>query len=190
MNQQFGFNRFNVLPPVVKNLLIINGLFFLGSQLLISKFGLDVFNMFGLHYWQSQGFAPYQIVTHMFMHGDLGHIFFNMFSLWMFGSVIENYWGGKRFLIYYFVTGLGAAIIHNMTKAIDIHTLSGQLDPEAVALVRQEGYDLLLQGKNYMDYTLRALNDALNGPTVGASGAVYGVLLAYGMMFPNSLVYL
>jgi membrane associated rhomboid family serine protease len=190
MNEPARFGRFNILPPVVKNLLIINGLFFLGSFIVSSRFGIDVFDILGLHYWSSEGFAPYQIVTHMFMHGSLGHIFSNMLALWMFGSVLENIWGGKRFLIYYFVTGLGAAIIHNMAKAIDIYNLSQLLDPVNLAMVKNEGYQVLQQGKNFTDETMRALNDAINTPTVGASGAVFGILLAFGMLFPNTLIYL
>jgi membrane associated rhomboid family serine protease len=190
MNQQMGLGRFNILPPVVKNLLIINGLFFLGTQVLNGKFGVDLYSLLGLHYWTSVGFEPYQIVTHMFMHGDLGHIFSNMFALWMFGAVLENVWGGKRFLFFYFVTGLGAAIIHNMTKAIDIYMLSQHLEDFQIAEIRAQGYEILQSGKNYVDPALAALNAAINGPTVGASGAVFGLLLAFGMLFPNTIIYL
>lgn len=190
MNQPVRFGRFNLLPPVVKNLLIINGLFFLGSQIVTEKFGLDLFNLLGLHYWTSDGFLPHQVITHMFMHGDFGHIFFNMFSLWMFGAVLENIWGGQRFLIFYLVTGIGAAVIHNMAKSIDIYTLSQQLSPEMIAEVKREGYAIMQDGKNYSDSLLGALNAAINAPTVGASGAVYGVLIGFGMLFPNTRLYL
>ncbi|HCS19526.1 MAG TPA: DUF1751 domain-containing protein [Bacteroidetes bacterium] len=180
-----------MLPPVVKNLLIINGLFFLGSYIVSERLGMDVFNLLGLHYWTSEGFQPYQIVTHMFMHGSLMHIISNMFALWMFGSVLENVWGGKRFLIYYLVTGLGAAIIHNLTKGIDIYNLSQMLDPDTVAQVKMYGYDAMLTEEDiYWSPIKRALNFAINGPTVGASGAVFGILLAFGMLFPNTLIYL
>lgn len=190
MNQPARFGHFNILPPVVKNLLIINGIFFLGTYVVTERLGIDVFHLLGLHYWTSEGFRPHQIITHMFMHGDLMHIFSNMFALWMFGSVLENVWGGKRFLIYYLVTGLGAAIIHNLTKAIDIYTISQMLDPFSIEEVKREGYQALLDGKNYVEPGLRALNDAINTPTVGASGAVFGILLAFGMLFPNTLLYL
>lgn len=190
MNQPARFGHFNILPPVVKNLLIINGLFFLGTYVIADRFGTNLYHLLGLHYWTSDGFRPHQIVTHMFMHGDLGHILSNMFALWMFGSVLENVWGGKRFLIYYFVTGVGAAIIHNLTKAIDIYTISQMLDPASIEEVKREGYQALLDGKNYIEPSLRALNDAINTPTVGASGAVFGILLAFGMLFPNTLIYL
>ncbi|MHB1279362.1 MAG: rhomboid family intramembrane serine protease [Bacteroidia bacterium] len=190
MNQPARFGHFNILPPVVKNLLIINGLFFLGSYVVTDRFGMDVFHLLGLHYWTSDGFRPYQIITHMFMHGSIGHILSNMFALWMFGSVLENIWGGKRFLIYYLITGLGAAIIHNLTKSIDIYMISQTLDPESIALVKEHGYQALLDGKDFVEPGLRALNDAINSPTVGASGAVFGILLAFGMLFPNTLIYL
>jgi len=190
MNQPVRFGRFNLLPPVVKNLLIINGLFFLVSQTVTQNFGLDMFDLLGLHYWTSDGFRPHQVITHMFMHGDIGHIFFNMFSLWMFGSVLENIWGGQRFLIFYLVTGIGAAVIHNMAKSVDIYNLSQQLSPEAVTEIKVQGYSIIQMGKNYTDPIWRALNSALNGPTIGASGAVYGVLLGFGMLFPNTRLYL
>lgn len=190
MNQEMHFGRSKLLPPVVKNLLIINGLFFVGTLIFGTRFGVDLIDLFGLHYWTSDGFRPYQIVTHMFMHGGIGHILSNMFALWMFGSVLENVWGGKRFLIYYMITGLGAAIIYNLTKSIDIYMISQDLDPDMIALVKESGYAAILEGKNFVDPGMAALNAAINGPTVGASGAVFGLLLAFGMLFPNTMIYL
>ncbi|MBI1222610.1 MAG: rhomboid family intramembrane serine protease [Bacteroidetes bacterium] len=190
MNQAYGFGRFNILPPVVKNLLIINGLAFLASVVITERFGLNVFNLLGLHYWTSEAFSPYQIFTHLFIHANFEHIFFNMFSLWMFGAVIENYWGGKRFLTYYLITGLGAAIVYNFSKSIDIHMISTHLNPDQIALVKSEGYSIWQKQMNYTDHYMAALNEAINEPSVGASGAVYGILLAFGMIFPNSLIYL
>ena len=102
--------RFQILPPVVKNLLIINVLLFIATRVLIAPpFNIDLTNILGLHYWGSDLFKPWQIVTYMFMHGNIRHILFNMFAVWMFGSHIENRWGSKRFLNYYLLTGLGAA---------------------------------------------------------------------------------
>ena len=95
-----GPARFSYLPEVVKNLLIINALFFLGKIVLGSSFGIDLDKLFGLHNWQSPDFRPHQLVTHLFMHGNFSHILFNMFALWMFGNQLENIWGGKRFLVY------------------------------------------------------------------------------------------
>src|SRR5210317_2072428 len=107
---QFRPTGFRILPPVVKNLLIINGLFFLATMALSSR--IDLSNYLGLHYPVSPWFKPHQFVTYMFMHGGFGHIFFNMFALWMFGNALENVWGPKRFLIYYMVTGIGAGLLH------------------------------------------------------------------------------
>ena len=107
-----GNTSWRSMPPVVKNLLIINGLMFLASITFSETMNIDFWKIFGLHYFQSSLFEPYQLITYMFMHGDFGHIFFNMFAVWMFGSAIENVWGSKRFLIYYLLTGFGAAFLH------------------------------------------------------------------------------
>ena len=107
----FRPQRFNILPPIVKNLLIINTLFFFATITLTNQ-GLDLRNYLGLHHWQSNDFQTWQIITHMFMHGNFTHLFFNMFAIWMFGTQLENLWGSKRFLNYYILTGLGAAFLH------------------------------------------------------------------------------
>ncbi len=116
--QDFRPRGFQVLPAVVKNLLIINVLFVL-AQFAIGSFGIDIADYLGLHYWRSEYFKPWQLVTHMFLHGSyksvdltVMHIFSNMFALWMFGSTLENMWGPKRFLIFYLICGVGAAICH------------------------------------------------------------------------------
>ena len=116
-----GPARFSYLPEVVKNLLIINALFFLGKIVLESKFGIDLDKLFGLHNWQSPDFRPYQLVSHIFMHGDFYHILFNMFALWMFGNQLENVWGGKRFITFFMITGLGAAALHIGVNQIQIY---------------------------------------------------------------------
>ena len=107
----FRPQRINILPPVVKNLLIINGLFFLATIALKPNF--DLYDIFGLHYWESSKFQIWQTISHMFMHSDIHyeHIIFNMFGVWMFGAPLENLWGSKRFLKYYVLTGLGAAAL-------------------------------------------------------------------------------
>ena len=173
------------LPPVIKNLLIINILFFLADFVISSKTGIDIGKWLALHNFQSVNFSPIQLVTYMFMHGNLTHIFFNMFALVMFGRVLEQVWGGKRFYIYYFVTGIGAALCQLCVLSIETHSVMSSISPELVEHVMREGYDALMQGQNYVDPNLRKLNLLLNTPTVGASGAVFGVLLAFGMMFPN-----
>ena len=107
----FRPQRFNILPPIVKNLLIINVILFLASTTLNLQ-GIDLNNILGLHHWKSNSFETWQIISHMFMHGNFTHLFFNMFAVWMFGTQLENLWGSKRFLKYYLLTGLGAAILH------------------------------------------------------------------------------
>mgnify|MGYP002399296101 FL=1 len=111
-NQQYSPMRWQILPPVVKNLMIINGIMYLATVVLDERLGLNLTQYLGLHYFTSEFFRPHQFLTHLFMHGSLAHIAMNMFSLWMFGNVLENVWGGKKFLIYYLITGMGAALIH------------------------------------------------------------------------------
>jgi hypothetical protein len=110
-SQEYRPGRFSFLPEVVKNILIINGIFYLATVVLKNK-GVDLEDFLGLHYFESSKFRIWQFVTYMFMHGSFQHIFFNMFAVWMFGAAVENVWGGKRFLTYYLLTGLGAALCH------------------------------------------------------------------------------
>jgi membrane associated rhomboid family serine protease len=178
-------SSFSILPFVVKNLLIINGLCFLANVALDYRFHIDLNELFGLYYPISSEFKPYQLITHVFMHGSMMHLFFNMFSLWMFGSVLENYWGPQRFFIYYFVTALGAAIIHTSVNYIQFRYLSASIDSQQMQQIITEGRDLLKQGMNYTMPSFGNVNLLINIPTVGASGAVFGLLLAFGMLFPN-----
>jgi membrane associated rhomboid family serine protease len=187
--EQFRPTGFRILPTVVKNLLIINGLFFLATIALQSAYKIDLTDILGMHYFGSKIFRPYQIVTYLFMHGGFGHIFFNMFALWMFGSVLENYWGPKRFLFYYMVTGIGAILIQMLVIYFQVSHLEAQMSQEQISLVLNEGYTALQQGKNFSDSMMGELNLLYNTPIIGASGAVFGLLLAFGMMFPNSLLY-
>lgn len=174
-------NRFT---PVVKNLLIINGLMFLGLMVAQGQ-GIDLNSILGLYYPKSSAFKPVQIVAHMFMHGGFTHILMNMFVLWMFGAILENRFGPQRFLIYYLVCGFGAAALHLAVIHFQVQGLVNQLDASQVQLVFSEGRDLLASGRNYSDATLGKLNYLVNIPTVGASGAVFGLLLAFGMLFPD-----
>lgn len=144
------------IPPITKNLLIINVIMFLATWLMEGQ-GLQLSYYLGLHFFLSPGFHLYQFVTYMFMHGSIGHIFFNMFALWMFGCIIENVLGPKRYLIYYFACGIGAGLIQEMAQF--------------GALMTATGYSTL-------------------GITVGASGAIYGILLAFGMLFPNERIFI
>ena len=173
--------NFNELPVVVKNLLIINGLLFLATISLINL-GIDLVKIFGLHQFQSNDFRPHQIITHLFMHGSFTHLFFNMFALWMFGKILENIWGQKKFLIYYMITGIGAAAIHLIFCQYQIINISNQI-PELV--------NIAIEGKYNPSIPLsKKLTQLIITPTVGASGAVFGLLLAFGMLFPNALLYL
>lgn len=181
---------FSLIPPVVKNLLIINGLFFLATMALGSSFNIDLVRWLGLHSLESPNFEPIQLVTHMFMHGGVTHILFNMFALWMFGSTLENYWGGKRFLVYYMITGLGAAAMQMAVNETQIWMAAAQMTSEQVMLVQEEGLSLLMTSRNYLDPLMADYNLLINTPMVGASGAVFGLLLAFGMTFPNSIIYL
>ena len=180
---------FNQLPEIVKNLLIINGLFFLATICLKGS-GIDLVRWFGLHQFQSPDFMPHQIITHMFMHGSFFHLLFNMFMLWMCGKILENVWGAKRFLTYYIITGLGAAIIYILFVQYQIYGIANEFpdfleaakDGKVSGSMTREGFIADIDSSN--------LSQLVNSPMVGASGAVYGLLLAFGMLFPNSLVYL
>ncbi|MGB6037843.1 MAG: rhomboid family intramembrane serine protease [Cryomorphaceae bacterium] len=178
-------SAFGNMPEVVKNLLIINGLFFLAT-IAMQPQGLDLSRILGAFYWDSEHFRPWQIITHMFMHGSFMHIFFNMFALWMFGTAIERIWGAKRFLIYYLITGFGAFILHYAVVAFQVQQLIPEVSPEMLQDIKVNGLDVLMQNKNYTDPTFAKLNLLYNIPVVGASGAVFGILLAFGMMFPNT----
>jgi membrane associated rhomboid family serine protease len=172
---------FSQLPEVVKNLLIINGLMFLGT-ISLKSFGIDLTKLFALHQFQSSDFMPHQLITHFFMHANFTHLFFNMFALWMFGKILENTWGGKRFLTYYMITGIGAAFIHLAVSQFQIFQLIDNM-PELLELAKKGMYS-----RGNAD-SLR-LTQLITTPTVGASGAVFGILLAFGMLFPNTLLYI
>jgi membrane associated rhomboid family serine protease len=188
--QQFRQGGLNSLPMVVKNLLIINVLFFLGTFVLAYTSNINLADYLGLHYPGSRKFGIWQIVTYMFMHGGIWHIAFNMYALVLFGKVVESVWGPKRFLNYYLVTGVGAAVVQILVTYIRVTILTSGVSPEILDTIYTEGFDILLQGKNYTDPTLSLLNRDLflliNSTTVGASGAIFGLLLAFGMMFPDA----
>lgn len=221
MSNYISPGSYNVLPPVVKNLLIINGLMFLAKIIAPGVLHINLDDLFGLHYWGASDFYPFQFVSYMFMHADFGHIFFNMFALWMFGSTLENFWGAKRFLFFYFFTGIGAAIVHytvfyfQVSPTLD--TINAFLEnpnfmqfqsfvegPDFVAspdiimqyntvfvpAIRHAGSDagVLQASVDFMNYYKETFLNMHN--VVGASGAVYGLLLAFGMTFPNALIYL
>jgi len=171
--REFRPTRFEILPVVVKNLLIINGIVFLAQITFGDKFNIT--DLFALHTWQSPLFKPWQFITHMFMHGNFGHILSNMFALWMFGSILENVWGPKRFLIFYLVCGLGAALCHMIVLYYDMQPVV-----EAFRMLPFDQQEALL----YSDRL------KLNEATLGASGAVFGCLAAFGYLFPNTRIYI
>ena len=174
------------MPPIVKNLIFINILMLLAYYAVGAVFDFDLNRALGLYFPKSEQFKPIQIISHMFMHGGFWHLFFNMFALYMFGQVLEQVWGPKRFLIYYFVCGLGAALIHETVIAFQFIHLTHVIDPENVQLVINEGTAYFNQGKVFTDPSMQSLQILLNTPTVGASGAIFGVLLAFGVLFPNT----
>ena len=176
---------FSAIPVVVKNLIIVNALMLLVTFVL-EQMGIDLYTYLGLYFPLSEKFRLHQIFTHMFMHGGLTHLFFNMFALYMFGRVLESVWGPKRFLTFYLVTGIGAAILHSAVNFIEYYQVTSQLTPEQVAHVKEIGYGIWSEGKNFSEPLAGKLNMILNIPTVGASGAVFGILLGFGMLFPNT----
>lgn len=167
-----GNLSFRSLAPVTLNLIIINALFFLAS-IVIPRFGINLDNLLGLHYWGAKSFNLAQFVSYMFLHGDFNHLFFNMFSLFMFGSTLERVWGGKRYLTYYIVCGMGAALVQEF---VWMYQISEIMRYENVALGK-----LIIPVADYINrYFI----------TIGASGAVFGLLLAFGMLFPNAELFL
>lgn len=224
---------FNILPTVVKNIIIINTMMVL-LQFVLIKFGIDLSDYLGLHYWKSELFRPWQIVTHLFMHGSptdvqltFLHLFSNMFALWIFGSVLENTWGEKKFLTFYLVCGIGAALFYMATLQYGYHKLEEafhiyQQDPtlDKFQLFLKQYVDngvqdprrinnLLINWNNdpgsirMSNESVRWIQDYIYGytyqgahvpgvfdeATVGASGAVFGILFAFGYLFPNTLLY-
>ena len=169
MSEQYSPTGFRVLPPVVKHLLIINAILFLATFTL-NRFNIDLSDYLGLHFFLAKDFMPYQLFTYMFMHANFEHIVFNMFALWMFGNTLENIWGSKRFLLFYIICGLGAAVSQEVVQFIDFEMRTDW------------------QGLAILNDGMREVLNTWN--TVGASGAVYGLLLAFGMLFPNSRIYL
>ena len=159
---QIRLNSFKILPTIIKNLIIINTLVFIAQNTFTpARFDINLNELFALHSWDTPYFHWWQIVTHMFMHGSFTHLLFNMLTLWMFGSMIENIWGDKRFLLFYFLCGFCSAIVHLIYLTIYDHSLINQ------------GY-----------YVLN------NSATLGASGAIAGIIAAFIYYFPNSYIYL
>jgi membrane associated rhomboid family serine protease len=174
------------IPIIVKNLLIINVLLFLATITLPRIGSVYLDDYLGLHYFEASKFNPIQLITYMFMHGNISHLFFNMFSLFMFGRFLEQVWGPQKFLFYYMITGIGAGLIQEITWYIELRPLLQEISNIAASGHIHEGV-LIGEKVIYSASDLFALKaEYLNRfITVGASGAVFGLLLAFGMLFPN-----
>ena len=163
----------NNIPTMTKNLLVVNVLAFIATFVL-ERSGIDLTRLFGLHFFLASEFHIYQFITYMFLHGGFTHILFNMFALWMFGSVIERVWGPKKFLFYYIVCGVGAGFIQELVQYAN-YSMEGLA---AYQYVSAGGVQMTIDAYINM------------WTTIGASGAVYGILLAFGMIFPNERLFI
>ncbi len=181
---------FRNLPPVTKNLLIINVIIWLALQLFPATTLTKFEDICALHYFSADTFLPSQIVTYMFVHVDFLHLLFNMFALFMFGMIIERVLGSARYLFYYISCGIGAALIQEGVFALWISNLSDKLLPEQLAYVAERGNELIHQGYNFSHPIMGELNLMINTPVIGASGAIFGVLLAFGYIFPRQPLYI
>jgi len=192
------------ITPVVKQLLIINIIFFIGSQLV-----LVADDYFALYYFENPAFKFWQPISHMFMHGGISHIFFNMFALYSFGSALESFWGGKKFLFFYISCGLGAALLHTLVNYLQIHTLMNSVSElnftssEMTTLLNSDlrnvfdengkmitsNFQIILERVKCTQEQYNVIEQAniiLRTPAVGASGAIYGLLVAFAFMVPNA----
>ena len=165
------------IPETIKQLIIINVIFYFGSQF-IGNLGYDIL---ALHYYENEKFLISQFITHMFMHGSPSHILFNMFGLWMFGSPLEQMWGRQKFLFFYISCGLGAALLQMLVYYSQIQNLYQVIELNNLSLSDPQ---LILNFMSERDYS-NAIT-AFNSVMVGASGAIYGVLVAFAFSFPNS----
>ncbi len=210
--REFRPGSFQILPLIIKNLIIINVLVFIAQQ--PAAYSNTITDLFALHTWQSPLFKPWQFITHLFLHANFWHIAFNMFALWSFGSVLENLWGPKRFLTFYLICGLGAALSHMTVLYIgaqhlvdSFNTLKDHFTVDNfTAFYTAEhignyysGADAILNqwqsnpgnfsaAQQAFSLASQFVNDHLNEPTIGASGAVFGCLAAFGYLFPNALL--
>lgn len=221
MNQYMRPVGFGRLPVVIKNLLILNLLCFLAKVTLAQVYHFNLDDLLGMHVIGSEKFKPWQIITHLFMHDGISHIFYNMLALWMFGVGLELVWGAKRFLTYYLLTGIGAAIIHNFAVYYELYPEISRINefleqPSLNAfqlLFDEPTYNALIQFRAYnfrelfLEYFHNQGNDKLalqssieialeykkallnSVVSVGASGAIFGLLIAFGLLFPNNIVF-
>lgn len=184
-----GINFIDRMPPVTRSLIIINVIIWAFTAIFPHKSHFLV-DICGLHYFTSPGFNPAQLITYMFLHGGFTHLFFNMFALFMFGSMLEWNFGPKRFIFFYISCGLGAALIQEGVYAWQISDMAGSFSPEELKALTQEGWKAMKQSMNFIDPDLARLNGLINGATIGASGAIYGILAAFAMVYPNRPLYI
>jgi rhomboid-like protein len=168
-------NNINI-PPVVKNLLIINVIFFAATYLFKQQINLEEY--LSVFYFDSPFFKVWQPITYMFMHGSIAHIFFNMFALYSFGSILEAHWGGKKFINFYLITGLGALALQWGVQAFEVYQLTGSVFNNLATLNVSDAGEV------------KTLQQIYFGPMVGASGAIFGLLVAFAMLYPNLEMYI
>nr|WKN38757.1 rhomboid family intramembrane serine protease [Tunicatimonas sp. TK19036] len=207
---------FGNLTPTVKNLLIINIAIFAIQSLVFSD---QLFvNLFGLRYIHAESFRPYQFITHLFIHGSLFHLFGNMFALFIFGPLLERVWGSQRFLIFYLVTGLGASLLYSAINYYEVNQLEQAAErvleettPDRLSTFVLEEAEFAYRGSeqiktlvdgfydnpnssSYVNQSRQLVREIVqskaNIPMVGASGAVFGILMAFGLLFPNTELFL
>jgi len=168
-------NRIHI-PPVVKNLLIINIIFFIGTLVFRPNGGYPFVDWFAVYYFDSPDFKIWQPITYMFMHSpvDYFHIIFNMFALYSFGSLLESRWGAKKFIIFYFITGLGALALQWAVQAYEVYSVVGHITFDVTQNLSAPQDKIKMMGEIYY------------GPMLGASGAIFGLLVAFGMLYPNA----
>ena len=179
------------ISDLIKHLVIINVIFFFSTFI----FGNIVYDLFALHYFENEKFEYWQLLSHMFMHGNINHILFNMFGLWMFGSPLEKMWGKNKFLFFYISAGLGAAALQMIMYYVQFSSISDQIiqlgyGTDSLNKLLNEGlYDpRILEVVNESD--LIDLIRNYNSSMVGASGAIYGILVAFALIFPNSELFI
>lgn len=180
----YGSSPFANIPPVVKNLLIINVLFFIATAILESK-GILLERELGVYYFDSPNFKIWQVITYMFMHHGFAHIFFNMFALFTFGSTLENVMGSKRFLNFYLITGLGALGLQFLVQAIELYNITGYITNHGSFVIDRINQRISYDGTLFSAKQASTILGMYAGPMVGASGAIFGLLIAFGMLFPN-----
>lgn len=176
---------FRDMPNVTKNLLIINIIFFVATFLFKTR-GIDLQSLLGIHYPSSQFFEPYQIVTHFFMHADIMHIFFNMFALVIFGSHLERVWGEKRYLLFYIITAIGAAILYAAVQGFEVYSATGQFFPSMdIINIERTNYGITYNIEPALP-GYDAVSRIYLSTSLGASGAIYGLITAFALLFPNT----